>query len=194
MHDELTPNRDDLDTLLDAALSTYTNPEPSLGLTPRILAATRAVDGRPPLRWMVWAVPALAAALAIVILYPAHHIYRDPSPSTSQLSGSASTYPITAPNPVKTGSDREAPRLRATATIRAAIPAPEPLPKQEVFPTPAPLSPQEQAIAALVNRNRTEIAKQVAQSANQDPEQPIEPLHIAAIHIPPLYPPDNGAN
>jgi len=192
MRDELTPKSDDLDVLLDAALSTYANPQPSLGLTARILAATRAAAPLRQFPWMLWAIPAIAALLAVVILLPARHIYRDPLPSAVQLSGSTSTIPVAEPSSVKTGQVREAPRSRATAAVRAATPVPEPLPKQKVFPTPAPLSPEEQALAAAVNRNLEGVARQVAQSAVPSPEQPVEPLHIAAIHIPLLNPPDNN--
>ena len=67
MRDKAMQDRNELDILLDAALATYANPEPSPGLTPRILAATRAIDRHPPVRWMALAVPALAAALQRVL-------------------------------------------------------------------------------------------------------------------------------
>jgi hypothetical protein len=64
----------------------------------------------------------------------------------------------------------------------------------EVFPTPAPLSPEEQALADLVNRDPRIVTRQIAQSAITPQPQPVERIHIAAIHIPPLNPPDNGGN
>jgi hypothetical protein len=193
MRDELKPKSDELDVVLDAALSTYANPEPSLGLTARILAAARAAAPLRQFRWIIWAIPAMAALLAVLILLPGRRIHRDPLPSTVQLSRSASTSPVTAPKlPIQASSARQASRLRATATVRAPIPALEPLPKQEVFPTPTPLSTEEQALVAAVNRNPEGVARQIGQSAAQSPEQPIEPLHIAEIHIPPLNPPDNN--
>jgi hypothetical protein len=60
------------------------------------------------------------------------------------------------------------------------------LPKQEVFPAPTPLTPQEQALAALATRNPGNISQAVAEAQ----KQPIEPLEIAAIQIQPLNPPD----
>jgi len=193
MRDELKPKSDDLDVLLDAALATYANPEPSPGLTAQILAAARANAPQRQFRWMLWGIPAIAALLALVILLPARRIHHDPLPSTVQVSRGTSTSPVTAPRlSVKTNSARQVPRLRATATVRAAIPASEPLPKQQVFPTPTPLSPEEQALGAAISRNPQAVARQIAQSATQSPEQPIEPLHIAEIHIPPLNPPDNN--
>lgn len=192
MRDNSMPNRDELDIVLDAALATYADPEPSPGLTARIHATTRAIDRHPRVRWMIWAVPALAALMAVVILFPARHIYRDPPPSALQLSHSARTPTVTTPYPVKTGPARGSPRSRASATIRAAIPAPGPLPRQEVFPTPTPLTPEEQALASLVNHSPEKLAQQIAQPAVQP--EPIKPVRIAAIHVPPLNPPDIGGN
>jgi len=56
----------------------------------------------------------------------------------------------------------------------------EPLPKQEVFPTPTPLTKEEQALVALVNRNPGNITQSIAETQ----KQPVEPLTIAAIRIP----------
>jgi hypothetical protein len=64
------------------------------------------------------------------------------------------------------------------------------LPRQEVFPTPTPLTPQEQALAALATRNPGNVSQSVAEAQ----KQPVEPLEIAAIRIKPLNPPDKGQN
>src|SRR5579862_1957735 len=117
------PRRDDLDTLLDAALASYVHAAPSPGLTPRILMATRSIDHHSAIRWTLWAIPAIAALLAVMILLPVRHIHRDPPPSALQLSRSASPAPVTAPRPIEPGPARKALRPRATATISAATPA-----------------------------------------------------------------------
>jgi hypothetical protein len=203
MRDDSTKNRDELDILLDAALATYTGPEPSPSLTPRILAAARDLDHRPSADWLSWAIPALAATLLMTVLLT-HRSATPPetSPPTADLSAphapaSAERMPDTAGN--RTAAAEATPRLGSTPTrvarsVRTTAPIQPPLPRQDVFPTPTPLSPEEQALAAAVNRSPERIAKQIAQSAAPSPEQPIEPLHIAAIHIPPLNPPDNGDN
>jgi hypothetical protein len=63
---------------------------------------------------------------------------------------------------------------------------PAPLPKLDVFPTPRPLSPEEQAMVRFVATTPpSEI--QAMQKAQQQQD---EPLHIAAIVIQPLKPLD----
>lgn len=202
MRDDSTQDRDDLDTLLDAALATYVDSEPSPGLTPRILAAASDLDRRLSLGWLSWGVPALAAALLMTIFLahrPAER--RETSQPTADLS--APCVPASAERTPDTSGNRIAaeatPHLGSTAprkarSVRTTAQIQPLLPRRDVFPTPTPLSPEEQALAALVNRNPEKVARQVAQSFDHGPEPPIEPLRIAAIHIPPLNPPDNGDN
>jgi len=201
MRDEPMQDRE-LDILLDAALATYSNPEPSPGLTPRILAATQAVDRHPPVRWMAWAIPALAAVLFItIVLIHRPTTPRAPSQQVPELS--ASRRPAPSPPAASRHSVVETPRhLRPpqtviTRSIPTVVPMSPSLPRQNVFPTPVPLSREEQAVVALVNRDSPdskELARQITQPDAQGQPQPIEPLRIAAIHIPPLNPPDNGDN
>ena len=63
MPDNPMQKGDELDILLDAALATYIDSEPSPGLTRRILAVTKDLDCRASVRWLHWAVPTLAALL-----------------------------------------------------------------------------------------------------------------------------------
>lgn len=205
MPDNAINDRDELDLLLDAALASDATPDPSPNLVSRILAATtQRRRGKLLTGWVIWAVPAFAALLAVVILIERHEPRnRTNSPITSQLSATPHV-PQPAPRRLTVRpSVAEVETTRGTANInlrrtlnttRASTP-PKPLPKQEVFPTPTPLSPQEQAVAALVNsnsRDSKELAQQITQPTPQG--QPTEPLRIAAIHIPPLNPPDNGGN
>jgi hypothetical protein len=202
MRDNSLQNRDELDILLDAALATYVDSEPSPSLTPRILAAARDADRRPTVGWLSWAVPALAAALLMTIFLTHRPAARRQTPQpTADLSAphapaSAERMPDTSGNRIAAAAT---PHLgstppRAARSVRTTAPIQPLLPRQEVFPTPAPLSPEEQALAATVNRSPERIAKQIAQSGAPSQEEPIEPLRIAAIHIPPLNPPDNGDN
>ncbi len=198
MRDDSTQNRDELDILLDAALATYVDSEPSPSLTPRILAAARDVDRRPSVGWLSWAVPALAAALLMTIFLTHRPAARRETPQpTADLS--APRVPASAERisdtPAKSIATEATPHLgstppRAARSVRTTAPIQPLLPRQDVFPTPTPLSPEVQALAALVNRN----PERVAQTGETSQPQPIEPLHIAAIHIPPLNPPDNGDN
>jgi hypothetical protein len=202
MRDDSPQNRDELDILLDAALATYVDSEPSPSLTPRILAATRDMDRRPSPGWLSWAVPALAAALLITIFLTYRPAARRETPqptadlSAPRVAASAERMPNT---PAKSIATEATPHLGSTAprearSVRTTVPIQPLLPRQDVFPTPTPLSPKEQALAALVSRSPEKIARQVAQPGEASQPQPIEPLRIAAIHIPPLNPPDNGDN
>jgi hypothetical protein len=65
-----------------------------------------------------------------------------------------------------------------------------PLPKREVFPTPQPLSPEEQAFVEFAAR-APETERQLFIEAQKRDDAP---LSIAAIEIQPLDPPDHGGN
>jgi len=192
----------ELDNLLDAALASYAQPEPSPGLTPRILAAARDLDRRRTLRWLPWAIPALAAALFItIVLIHRPAAPRAPSQPAADLSASRGSAPAppTAPghSVVETPPHLRPPQRVITRSIPTVVPMSPSLPRQDVFPTPVPLSREEQAVVALVNRDSPDskaLAQQITQPDAQGQPQPIEPLRIAAIHIPPLNPPDNGDN
>ena len=196
MPDNVTPNRDELDILIDSALATYIDEDPSPHVTSRILASTKALHRRPSLRLLRWITPALAAVLLITILLihrPGTH--RESSSQPAELSTSRAPAPAVLTANAHTAStvaeETAHRRLHPLRTVPAAPPL-QPLPRQEVFPTPAPLTPQEQALLMLANSNSQKLAEEAAKPAAQP--QPIEPLHIAAIHIPPLNPPDNGNN
>jgi len=199
MRDESMQDQE-LDILLDAALATYANPEPAPGLTPRILAATRAIDRHPPVRWMFWAVPALAAALFItIVLIHRPAAPRAPSRPAGDLSASRGPTPTRPTQPahsvVETPCHLRRPQTVTTKSIPTVVPMSPSLPRQDVFPTSIPLSPQEQALVALVNRDSPD-SKALAQEITQPDAQgqPIELLRIAAIYIPPLNPPHSDNN
>jgi hypothetical protein len=186
--------RDREDLVLDSALAAYAPPEPAPDLAARVLASIRQ-EGRParhPRPWLTWtiAIPALAALL-LVALMPAHHQRTRPASSTQQ-AGTSPAQQASGPADAKQITTQDAPQAttkRHRATTQLAVEN-EPLPKQEVFPTPTPLTPQEQALAALVNNNPGNVAQAVAESQ----KQPVEPLSIAAIQIPLINPPAKGEN
>lgn len=187
MRDELTNQRDDLDILLDAALSTYVDVEARPGLTQRILTATTHLEPRRSLfSWLSWAVPALAVLVLIAIFL----VDRSPAPHPTSA---VTTHPPIPAAPPATGA------VKAPQQLRQRLPRPfgravsttsNPLPRLEVFPTPTALSPEEQALVSLVNRNPQEVAQSTARAQ----QQPTEPIHIAAIEIAPLNTPDNDIN
>jgi hypothetical protein len=190
--------RDREDLLLDSALAAYAPPEPTPDLAARVLTSIRQEAqpaGHPPRHprpWLTWtiAIPALAALL-LVALMPAHHQRTRPASSTQQ-AGTSPTQQASGPADAKQITTQDAPQATTKhhrATTQPAVEN-EPLPRQEVFPTPTPLTPQEQALAALVSNNPGNVAQAVAESQ----KQPVEPLSIAAIQIPLINPPGKGEN
>lgn len=140
-----------VESRIDAALRSYAEPPASLS-DPRTAAAAileRARQSQRRRSWWLWAVPAATAiaALAVVLLWIAH------SPAPPKIIDYArvvpppavgnphATTPATAysPSRAKRASVRR-PRLRAAS-----------LPQQAVFPTPAPLSRQEQALVVFTH-------------------------------------------
>jgi hypothetical protein len=190
MRDEAMNDRDELDLLLDSALATYIDAEAKPGLAQRILAATSQCEPRrPAFRWLAVAVPALAAVLVVAMLWRQHaDSPSETAPAAARVVPSASGSGL-AVGPEQV--DHQVARRAVKPTINQSTPSA--LPRRKVFPTPTPLAPQEQALMELASRRSEEVPAQVAKSATRS-EQPVEPIHIAAIDIPPLNPPDKGAN
>lgn len=184
-------DRDDLDLQLDKALATYADPEASPHLAAHILAAIApARPAVPHRRWQPWAIaiPAFAALLLAMFLpLRRSHEHQPPSPAAAAPHIPGPIAP--PPHPVAAS---HLPQTAAKAR-RAPIQSPvvdASLPKQEVFPMPTPLTPQEQALVALATRN----PGNVSQSVSKAEKQPVAPLEIAAIQIKPLNPPGKGQN
>lgn len=192
MHDSC----DELDRLFDSALADYADPGPDSGLESRILSRiAEETHSTPRRRWLAWAVALPAAAIFlffILISHPwTHHtptipqqadVSHQPAPSIQGANRPSSTPTLIhrSQAPVR----KERPRRVAFATRSA------PLPKLEIFPTPQPLTPQEQALvnfAAHASKSERESLVTAQQQADA-------PLHIAAIQIKPLQPPAAGAN
>lgn len=145
-----TERSDELDRLLDAALATYAAEEPRPGLERRILARAGEVRRWP--RW-AWAGSMLAATVcATILMVTPRRETRAPAP------------PIAAVSPAS------APRVAAPAISKALA-----LPKQERFPSLAPLSHEEREWMALAD------AGVVA-----DARAAIQPITIEDLTIPPL--------
>ena len=198
MHDDALTERDELDARLDAALATYVDAEAGPGLARRILTLTsRREARRPALRWLPLAASALAAAVLIAIFIA----YRTVSPSATSpimarvpLNRSGSELSI-GPRPTASGLPVRS-GVRQTVKPAANLPAQSPLPRREVFPTPVPLSAEEEALLKLGNRGLGEVPAQEvnAQTVQFAPADLVEPIHIATIQIPLLNPPENGNN
>jgi hypothetical protein len=192
-------DREDLDLQLDAALASYADPEQNSHLAAQILTAIApARPVVPPRRGRQRAVgiPAFAALLLAAFFplrhFPTHrHAESTATASAPKIANEIASRTVpTQPNQV--AASRPLQKAAKARRARIQLQVDETcLPKREVFPTPTPLTPQEQALAALVNRNPGDISQSIAKTEQQ---QPIEPLRIAAIHIPPLNLPENGEN
>lgn len=168
-------DRDPLDRLLDAALSSYA--EPANGLEERVLR--RVSRAAAPRRRFVWLWPAGLAAAATLLLVVA-------APWRSSLPPHTAPRATAAPPPARAAVEPPPapPRLQHTAAHRA-IAAPAPLPKLDIFPAPSPLTHQEQALLQFVAQSSAQ--QQHALLAER--QQADAPIRISAITIPPIASP-----
>jgi hypothetical protein len=214
--DPLDGSVDPLDRLLsrviDEALATYSlpNPQSESHLSARILAHIAATPAAPPATnirlfpdssrlWLPWAVALAAAAYLVVatllyhphpLTHPAPNLARrspSPQPAPPGQSANASTHPYR--------HHRLSTQSKPSPTLLAAAPQ---LPKLDVFPTPQPLTSAEQSIldflahASAPERQSLVATRTQNRDANADPS--IDSIHIAAIQIQPIPPPDQGAD
>ncbi len=195
--------KDELDTLLDAALVTYADPGPDGGLEQRILARISAenfaVSTPAPLRrWLPWGI-ALAAAscLLLFIVISAQKRIHPPlrNARSAQLSNAPPAVttqhgpmPIVPHSTIIHGANRTMPKVQRPPTEITHRSAP--LPKLDVFPTPQPLTPEEQALVAFA----TQVPQQQVEAVIEAQKQAGAPLTIAAIRIQPLEQPEQGQN
>ncbi len=205
MRDQMR-EKDNLDLLLDSALATYGDPGPDSGLEDRVVAAMATeraeADSRIAARrqqWLPWAI-AIPVAVCLVLLWlfastrieqpltqPQQARQAQPAPIVSPpaftpaAKSSAKLGPKSAPRPPHTSPARLL-DVRAQPAVATA------LPKLDVFPTPQPMTPQEQALTVVAAQSPVPLRKAIIDAQ----EHSDAPLHIAAIHIPPLEPPDEG--
>ena len=164
---------DEIDRILDAALSNYSCAEPRPGLEQRILSRVQSEGGAGGFagrlwRWR-WAVltPAVACLLVFALWRD-----RDPAPAPEKVTRTI-TNPVPPPTPEP---PKSAERKRRTAAKRVS------LPKRDQFPTPVPLTDAERAWMDFVARS-PEQAHEMAVHAAEWGQAPIQ---IEEIEIPPL--------
>jgi hypothetical protein len=178
------PDLDDLDRQLRSALSTYGDPGP--GLDQRILTRI-SVQAIPtsPRRWLPWAIALpVAACLLILFVLSAHQQVPAPFGQANQVRQLQEHPIIAASRPALRPASPTSLKIRVPepqSVARAASPAP--LPKLDVFPTPQPLTPQEQALAVYVRKAPAAELLALIKARKQDEQfllaanktQPIEP-------------------
>jgi hypothetical protein len=195
------PERLDLDRLIDAALGTYGAADS--GLEGRVLALV-VVDNTPARRtrrvlsrWMMATVALAAAACLLLFILlersrPAHmpDLKAD---KTSQLQPVSKAAPHVAPRLAQRTS--RPPRNLRLERIAGNSVATALLPRQDVFPTPRPLSSQERALADFATR-APQAERNSFVEAQKQMEAPIDiaGIHIDALEIPPLEPPRQNLN
>ena len=183
--------RDELDGLIDGALSEYSSADPMDGLEDRVLRrvqAARAARRSPWFYRLGLAIPALAALLLAGM---ALWMGRDSQPFTTDATRKAA---VSEPSPLTSGprlSPAPAARVvepkRGNRTGRGYSAPARSLPKEECFPAPAPMTDEERALVAWVRRAPIEAAQAFADLQKRS----AEPIEIQPIEIPPL--PGDGA-
>ncbi len=169
--------RDQLDSMLEDALDGYSRAEPLAGLEERVLHRVRAAEA-PRRRPAGWAL-AFAAAAALVLVTIVARVPRNPAPNTRNIARAQ------IPSPARLAAKVEEPRVaREHRRGRIAAKRVAPVPKQEQFPAPAPLTADEQALRSFVERHPAEAQQVFAQlqKRSNEPIQ-IEPIQIAPLKI-----------
>jgi hypothetical protein len=210
--------KDDLDLLLDSALATYADPGPESGLEDRVLAglqAARASEERRrwfemPRSWWLPGTIAVPVAVCLLVLWlsigrtvhgPSTQQQLARQPDRSQKP--SLTMKRTAQPSAVTGESARAKAHRNYAEVSARMkscPVTKPAcyvsgdvatavpgPKLDVFPTPQPMSSEERALSVIAMQTPLPLRKALVEAQQDD-----SPIHIAAIHIPPLESPDQG--
>jgi hypothetical protein len=165
---------DDIDRMIDRAVSLYGQATPLVGLEQRILNRIRFADsGRRGARWL-----RIALALATVLLLVAIGLRTRPSSGPTAPKTMARTIENA---PLRAHVGNGAARVDAAATVRERLSVQRihrarPLPKERMFPRLPPLSQEERNLLAYARMQPVEI-----QGART-----IQPIEIEPIKIQPL--------
>jgi hypothetical protein len=184
--EEIHPERTDLepvDARIDAALRSYAEPprvsEPRVALA-QILSRAEAERTRRARRWIWAAVP--VCALLVVALIAVWTLRGPRVPEIAWIPRTPAAVPAPHAVAVKPfGAEaRHSPRMGREEPASASSRSREPLPKQDVFPTPRPLSPQEQALVAFVSRAPAGVRQAVIDSQQQWDQ----PITVSEVVVP----------
>lgn len=174
-------DRDSFDSRIDAALRSYAEPT-AFAADPRTAAAAileRARESqRRRRRWWFWAAPAVAllAAMVIVVVLRLH------TPALPRPMVNMAEVPRPA-QPLVPGHTATTARLRPPIQPARRVlhrPHAAPLPEQAVFPTPAPLSRQEEALLVFIRTAPPAVRKAVI--AEQSRWAPADPATASPMH------------
>ena len=181
--------RDLIESRIDAALASYAEPPaiPDARVAAAQVMARLGERDASRRRWWMWAAP-VAACLLMVLAVGVGRMMRTvagpqiawnpPSPPVHEAVGAPEHIPVEIRKMSAPGR-RVWMRVNRMAALTAREQA---LPKLDVFPTPAPLSPQEQALVTFATKEPPEVKQQVIAA-----EQHIaDPINIAELTIRPL--------
>jgi len=170
-------NEQQLDEMLDSLLTNYASAEPRPGLETRILAQVR-VQGKKQNRGsnLQWVLTAAALASAVIVTILIYRSRPESRPASSQVANSPQRQNNPTPQLQKTIPDLSASeRLthRGSPDRRHIVRMKEPMGnevavvKQDVFPSPSPLSAQEKLLFRYLSRTPRE--ELIAQSRPDPP-------------------------
>ena len=158
---------DDIDQLIDKALASYCI-EPRAGIEGRVMTRVRAQRRG---RVAMWLWPALAACLATIMFM------LDRKPEMPAVH--APRVVAVAPKPLTNVQP-----ATGVAVVRHAKPRRRVLPKQDVFPTPWPLTEEERVLLRVAQLPPEELKQVIAAAQPKE----ITPIEIQPIRIEPLQP------
>ena len=175
------PEGDDLDRMLDTALSSYAEPAP--GFENRLLRSMTLV--RPRRRWRAWAigVPLAACLLLMAAVYflPGRRPQRMAVERAHQTPMQAVPAEAGGLQPTIHAVARRQRRRRERSVLREASTVA--VPKLDVFPSPQPLTAEERTLMAGAGKG-SEAQRQKLLAASRVPAD--APLTIASLYVAPI--------
>jgi hypothetical protein len=162
-----------LDEMLDWLLTTYSSAEPRPGLEKRILANVQDATGKEgPATWWnfkwLWAGAAVVAAIIVAALLIGGHRHVDaPEKNVVQKTQPAPRQPVIQPSLPQAAADSKPRRLKPQVPLRPQDATLALNQRPQIFPTPTPLSEQEQLLLRyFAGTPREEV---IAQSHPDEP-------------------------
>jgi hypothetical protein len=181
------PSDRELDHLIEAALTSYSATEAHPGLEQRILANALTESPRRSRFSWAWALAVPTAACLVILLFFAgrHTSHRNTLEATATAAPETAT---ASPRQTPVTDSFPSPRKRSIPHKASAQPSmvSQTLPKEEVFPSPSPLTAEERAAIALV-RDPAPMPQQTDTPTRVE----ITPIHIAELQIKPIAHPDD---
>jgi len=181
--DKRVQENDELDSRIDAALRSYVEPpqmtEPRIILA-RIMERAQIERSARPMRSWFWGAAAAAACLVAVAaalwLLQAH-----PAPKIAWAPAAPGVETLPSVARSQAPAIRRSTHARPVSTSREVAARSAALPKLDVFPTPRPLSPEEQALVSFAKQGPAAVQRAVL----QDQKHWDEVTALSSLQMPP---------